>query len=1295
MGPRGLRRVPAGGPAARRWYLVPLAGPGSAPGAPSTIGALMRVPDRIRRWAGPLGRGWDLLVLVGLCVGPFLVSARGRIAADSKQYLYLDPDRFLAKVPYLWDPSVAAGTVPHQQLGYLWPMGPWFWAFEHLGAPDWVAQRLWLGAITLAAGAGVRWMLRGMGLERWPALVGALVYALAPYQLAFTARASVLLLPWAALGWMVALAGRAARRGGWRDPALLALLLGTVGGVNAASLVLLLPAPALAAFAAVGLRGDGARRALAALGRISVLGTATSLWWLAGLRIQGAYGMPVLELTENLDTVSAASAPGEVLRGLGNWFLYGSDRLGPAVVQSGAYADDRLTVAATVALPVAALAAALALRWRGRALFAIFVALGTVLAVGAWPTGSPSAYGRVFGHLVDAGALGRALRNTPRAVPIVLLGIAGLLAGAVRAFDERRRVAAGVAVIGVTVLALRPVWDHGWLSDPVERPEEIPAYWHEVAGDLDRGDHDTRVWEVPGSNFAAYRWGNAIEPVTPGLTDRPYLSREVLPYGSPATANLLDAVDRRMQEGTFEPASLAPIARMLGVGEVVLRTDLDNARYANPDPAGLWPLLLADGAGLAGPVAYGPRRAGVPAVARFAVPDPEPIVRTAPLAGSVLVDGDGDGLVDAAAAGLLDGHALVLPTGSLDDAQLVAEADAGSALVVTDTNRKRIQTWFYALSGTRGPTERPGETVPEPSGYDVRLDPYGAAGDPGRTTVRQVGAQVSASSGGSAARPEDRAASALDGDPETAWRVGGADPTGARWSATFEAPVAVGGLTLTQPRNGPRDRVLTEVAVRVDDGAPVRVRLGAESLSATGQRVDLRSRPARRVEIEILSTSTPPFDAARSNAVGLSEVGLAGVQVSETVVLPTDALDRLGPRSASLSLDLVMTRLRTEGSDPGRQDDEALLDRTFSVPSARAFALTGTVREAVAPGAPLPTLAPTPGECREDLVRLDGRPVAVRLTAPPGVGAGEGPDAPPGRRPGGTGGAAGGIALCQRDLRIAAGTHRLEVTDGRATGVDVDRLVLSSSASGGSQAVAARGSAAGAPVARLVDQGRTAVTAAVEATDRRSEEGADAFWLVLGQSENRGWSAEADGAVVGPRTLVDGFANGWLIRPEEPGPLEVKLRWGPQRLEWAALSASAVAVALALAGLVRRRRAPGDDAQRWLDARVPLWRTAAAATRPAPGVIAALAPAVVAGVVTASVARPWMGVIAALGAAVERRARGWIVVLAGSAGCLVASRLADSPELAWLAIGLLIADLAARSSLAVAVRPRPGPAEGS
>ena len=45
--------------------------------------------------------------------------------------------------------------------------------------------------------------------------------------------------------------------------------------------------------------------------------------------VQGTYGIDVLRYTETAQTVADASTAPEVLRGLGYWFFYGDDKLGP------------------------------------------------------------------------------------------------------------------------------------------------------------------------------------------------------------------------------------------------------------------------------------------------------------------------------------------------------------------------------------------------------------------------------------------------------------------------------------------------------------------------------------------------------------------------------------------------------------------------------------------------------------------------------------------------------------------------------------------------------------------------------------------------------------------------------------------------------------------------------------------------------------------------------------------------------------------------------------------------------
>lgn len=1191
----------------------------------------------------------ELAGLVALAYGPFLVSSPGKVSADSKQYLYLDPGAFVSRAADLWDPQVGAGTVPHQNLGYLFPAGPWFWLLERLGAPDWVAQRLWLGTISLAAVLGARWLFTQLGTGRVGALAGALVYLLTPYQLAFTARMSVLLLPWAALPWMVGLTVRATRTGSWRPPALLAVVLLLTGGINASSLLLVAMGPVLWVLLELARGRDAARLALAGAARAALLGGALSLWWLVGLRLQGAYGLPVLQLTENVRTVAEASNPSDILRGLGNWFFYGRDRVGYSLDQAADYAGaSRPVVVLSYAIPALALAVAFHLRWAHRAYFGLLVVVGTVIGVGAWPYDDPSPFGSLWKTFTTDTSFGLALRNSPRVVPVVVLGMAGLLAaavGAVPAATWRRVAAGGVGVLALAGLA--PAAEHGFLTDGMLRPEEIPTYWGDAASALDAGDHRTRILEVPGVSFAAYRWGTTVDPITPGLVDRPYLAREVLPQGTAGTANLLDALDRRMQQGTFEAAMLAPVARLFGVGTVALRADLEQAgRFDTPDPARLW-AALRGAPGLSPPRSFGPSGGDgsdptLPAVALLDVEDAQPIVRAVPVAGPVVLAGDGDGVVDAAAAGLIDGTGLLLSSAALDDAALDAAIDAGARLVLTDSNRRRIQTWFYSLRDTRGPTERAGETAPDPTGYDFRLDPFPRTGDAIRTVVQHVGGRVEATSGGGPERPEDRAAHAVDGDVATAWRVGGVDPRGQSLVIEPASPVSASEMRLVQPSTAPGGRELASVRVTVDDHAPVDVALGPESHAPAGQAVAVPEGTVGRVRIEVLQTVPPSPTPPGATPVGLAEVRIGDLRIAETVRPPIDLLRRVGERAAGLSLDVVLTRLRYDVPGTGRSDDEPVLDRTFSIPTGRAFTLTGLVRPHPRDTA---VMGSSPG-CRSDLLRVDGRPIAVEVASS----------------------AEGGQLRACEPLVLAAGDHRLTSERGAVAGLDVDRVVLSSDEDGEPTAVAPRDrpEPGGIPRVSVERSGSDSIHVTVRS-------GGAPFWLVLGQSSSSGWEAASDGASIGPRQLVNSYANGWRLSPDGEGVIDVQLRWTPQRLVWAGLAASSLALVVVLLILWRtRRRVPKSVPSPFAQ---PAFRHPDR-TRVRSAVTAAVVPAAGGGLVALLFVPP-----EAAAAAVVVLVAGWIaphgrwLLSAASVAALLLSRGADRPSLAWVAVVVLAADV--------------------
>jgi hypothetical protein len=299
-----------------------------------------------------------------------------------------------------------------------------------------------------------------------------------------------------------------------------------------------------------------------------------------------------------------------------------------------------------------------------------------------------------------------------------------------------------------------------------------------------------------------------------------------------------------------------------------------------------------------------------------------------------------------------------------------------------------------------------------------------------------------------------------------------------------------------------------------------------------------------------------------------------------------------------------------------------------------------------------------PGDCRSGLLTIDGGDVPVRLRGAPSQGR-------------------SGLAVepCDGAVDLAAGSHRLGARPGLDTGIDVDRVVLSSDSAGGADGVAPRGreaTAAGAAV-QVDRQGPTELDLTVTSDG-------EPFWLVLGQSSSEGWQADVGEGSLGPRQLVNGFANGWLVNPPGPGTMEVALRWTPQRLVWAGLALS-LAVALAcvviVAATTRRSRSEPEGAGEGLAAVAVLASPASYPVGAVPSIPTTAWAAAVAGLAAAAVSVPWIGVVTAAALALVARvpATRWLVTLSAPA-LLVAARLVEEPRLAWLALALLAVDIA-------------------
>ncbi|MDH3706437.1 MAG: alpha-(1-_3)-arabinofuranosyltransferase, partial [Acidimicrobiia bacterium] len=914
-------------------------------------------------------RRYDRIAVVVLAVVsyvPLLLTDRGRVGADTKPYLYLDPGALLTDARSLWQSEVGLGSVPHQNIGYLWPMGPYYWLMETLGFPDWVAQRLWIGSTILLAGLGVRYLLRTIGWRNAGVPVAMFAYALSPYGLAYFARISALLLPWAGLPWMVALTIRSTRTQGWRHPAMFALVAVTIGSINATSLLLVGIAPALWVLYEMVLRRSWTP-IWAAL-RIALLTAGASLWWVAGVQTQGRFGPNVLRFTETYEAVADSSTAPEVLRGLGYWFFYGNDHLGQWVEPSRAYTARTLLLVVSFGLPILALAAAAVTRWRHRTYFVALVVVGTLVAVGGHPWDAPSVLGEMFRESTKGDA-GLALRSLPRVIPLVVLGTSVLLGAGVAAIGRRVPRIESPVLVGAVLLVFvnfPPLFNGQLVSEHLQRPEEIPDYWAAAIDDLDAAGTETRILEVPGSDFASYRWGNAVEPITPGLTDRPYVARELVPFGSEPSIALQIALDRQFQEGLYDPDSLAPLARLMSVGDVVLRSDLKYERYRTPRPPLTWAQLRAT-PGLADPVGYGPTTPNVagpeqtlvdelelalsadvehpPAVARFEVADPLPVVRTHAEAGATVIAGDAETLVDLASLDLLDPEALVVYSASLaDDPDTLDELLAADAtVVVSDQNRRQARKWGLIRENT-GYVERVDEEplVYDPGDYRLEVFPDQRADH--QTVSVQTGASISATGYGNpvSLTVNDRPALAADGDPITAWRVGAfADVRGERLVIELDEAVAVSELTLLQPITGFRERTITELRIhrgdRHDD-----VVLDESSLAAPGQRIVLDEMVTDRIELEVVATNLgvrPRYNGA--SAVGFAEVEIPGVVFDEVLRVPTDLQAH---DTTDNDLVVSLSRIRSDPQEPVRSDGEELMRREVWFDEPRQLAVLGEAR---------------------------------------------------------------------------------------------------------------------------------------------------------------------------------------------------------------------------------------------------------------------------------------------------------------------------------------------------------------
>src|ERR1700728_53127 len=854
--------------------------------------------------ARAIGSRWwwigGAFVLAVFAYVPLLAVPPGVVTPDTKTYLYLDALRFLSQVAFMWNPTVGLGTVTHEYLGYLLPMGPWFAVFHLLGVPVWVAQRLCLGSILMVAGVGVLYLSRILGLRGPGTTAAALAYMLSPYLLQYAGRISVLLLPWAGLPFMLGLTIVAVRRGGGREPALFAVVVALVSGINASSLIYIAVAPILWLFyAVVVLRESTWRHALATGLRITVLTLGACLWWIAGLEVEAAYGVNVLKYTETVPSTSATSNPADIIRGLGYWYFSGSDHTGPWTTAAVRYTQDIWLLATSYAVPVLALVAAAFVRWRERAYFLLLLFLGLVLSVGPFPFSHPTEIGGVLKSFMTDTTVGLALRSTDRATPLVLMALFMLLGSGLSALWSRVHITGlitAIVVAGLVVANNPSLFLGDFIANGFTQPASLPSYQLAAIKHLHATHPGTRVFPIPGNDFAAYRWGDTVDTPQPAFLDRDFVTREQQILGSIGTADTLYATDAPLQDGTANLNALAPMSRLMGAGDLMVEYDQQYERYGAPQPQLLSLQLLQTPLGLTDPKSFGAPRPNTSTVSTlneqdlsvagnvnwpsplvtYTVPNPRSMVRGESDTGAVVMEGDATGLNNLAGLGLLNTDSAIYYAGTLANhpAQLQSLASKGAQLVVTDTNRKQAFRWD-TLTANSGYTETPSDNPAKTDLSDSPIELFPGTTITSKTYAGYVGAvNVTASSYGNSVSytPEDQAYSAIDDNFDTAWITGTfvPDPKGQWWQAQLTTPVTTNHITVVQPQRGDRARWVSSVTLTFDGKDPIRYNLTAASHATSGQTLTFPTHTFTTMRVTLNGTtdnSAPPLSAS---AVGFS-----------------------------------------------------------------------------------------------------------------------------------------------------------------------------------------------------------------------------------------------------------------------------------------------------------------------------------------------------------------------------------------------------------------------------------------
>lgn len=882
---------------------------------PPVTDALPRVVERWRHVA-------VFLALAALAIA----QEPGRIVADTKIDLPLNPAGLLARALHLWEPLGFGGQVQNQGYGYLFPMGPYFLLGDIVGAPAWLWQRLWWALLLFAAYLGAYLLARALGVGTpGTRLIGALAFALAPRMITTIGPISSESLAMAVAPWVLLPLVLAARDGRFMRGGLLSgVALLCAGGVNAAATLVLCIPPALFLLTREG--GPGRRRLAGWWAVGTVLACA---WWLGPLVILRSVSPPFLDYIEDAAVTTRFSSLPQALRGTEHWIGFLADADGPTWRAGWLLVTVPIVIAYTAIVAAFGLAG-LSLRSMPQRTFIVWLALAGIVLITFGYLGAVSSplaewtRGLLDGPLV-------AFRNTHKFDPVLRLALAlGLMHFLARVFVWSRSregwKPVPYAVSAVAILGIAGTAFPAYLGQLAPRGSfvDIPDYWQEAVDFLEEGTADGgRALLVPGSAFGTYLWGTPRDEPIQALGSVPWIVRDAIPLTPPATIRMLDALQSRFSSGRSAPGLANQLAAS-GVRYLVIRNDLNTSGQRAPAPtvvhealrgtlgldlvADFGPLVggqLDDGAvvdrGLSQPYR---------AIEIYEVVPFEGLVSAAPLPSVTVVAGGPENVVDLrdaalidAAPALLDGDGVAAATGPLIQTDGVARRESTPGRV-DDNVSARLTLEEDGVLGRRvlDYAAFPDERATAPARW---------VGD-GRITASSSASDLSAGSG---TRRSAAPAAALDGDLFTAWRSA---ETGAEvpwWQVEWPAARLLPALRIVIDRTSPTPRASrVEVSSAegtalydIPDDGVVEVPAGGlpttfvriASASAPGASLGIRDvlgiPPERRTAV-VPEPSRPPAVTSLAAAVD----GRPWCLHPPSAVICTDLIGRPGEEDAAI-----------------------------------------------------------------------------------------------------------------------------------------------------------------------------------------------------------------------------------------------------------------------------------------------------------------------------------------------------------------------------------------------------------